>query len=240
MNNKTKYAIGLLAVLASGIVLTGCSEESTQVKNGTTTSVVKKTDSSELPTWLNQFVQNKIAAPEGLRTAEFSWGEHDLNQDGQQDYLVIMNGMYFCGSGGCTAFLINKDNGILQRFTLMSEPVYVSGSRHHGWQDMVVYSNNAWRQLTFNGKKYQSNPSMAPTIDRTTLIDEASQAVKASKLYQANGKNLQPIWQKGIFKPYDIVDFSFQQQGDPKQLYTVSVQVKNGKAKIMQSNHLQK
>lgn len=238
MNRKTKYAFGALTLLAAGIVLTACSEEGTHNTNKATST--EKVTSPQQVAWLDKLVQDKIAAPEGLRKAEFSWGEKDLNQDGQPDYLVIMKGMYFCGSGGCTAYLINKAQGIVQRFTLMSEPVYVTQARSQGWQNMVVYSNNAWRELKFNGKKYQSNPSMAPKIDRSTLIDQAAKAAKESEIYQQDGKNLQPVWQEGIFKPYDVVDFSFQHQGDPKHLYTLSVEVKNGQGKVIQSNSLKK
>ncbi len=240
----------MIAVMASGLLLSGCSEENTATKpteNPAVTQSSTKTPTATTVTpinkdavWLDQFVQKNIITPAGLRKANFSWGKHDLNNNNKDEYLVIMKDMYFCGSGGCTAYLIEKDKGILQRFTLMNPPVFYTNKRHDGWQDMVVYSNNAWRKLSYNGKKYPSNPSVAPSIDRDAIVKIAKDAALKSEIYQQDGKGLAQIPSEEIFTPFNQVSFSFEHTGDPKHQYTLQMEVNKGNAKILGSDTMQK
>jgi len=94
----------------------------------------------------------------------FSYEEYDLNGDGRNEYFVGFPppNMYFCGSGGCTFYLLGHEGEVITRFTVSDPPVAVLPSKTNGWHDLAVYSDGSFRKLTFNGTKYPSNPSMAP------------------------------------------------------------------------------
>ncbi len=96
----------------------------------------------------------------------FSYEEYDLNGDGKKEYFVGFPppNTYFCGSGGCTFYLLSHAEGqVITRFTVTDPPFAVLPTKTNGWHDLVVYSNGSFRKLTFNGTKYPSNPSTAPT-----------------------------------------------------------------------------
>ena len=94
----------------------------------------------------------------------FTYQEYDLNEDGKKEYLVgFPRNSYFCGSGGCTFYLLSHAEGeTLGRFTVAEPPFIVLTSKTNGWRDLVVYSDGSLRKLTFNGTRYPSNPSTAP------------------------------------------------------------------------------
>ena len=92
---------------------------------------------------------------------EFQYEEVDLNGDGINEYLVGFKNSYFCGSGGCTYYLLHNSGSVITVFTVSEAPfIAMVTSKTNGWRDIVVYSNGALRQLKFDGKTYPSNPSM--------------------------------------------------------------------------------
>lgn len=99
----------------------------------------------------------------------FTYAEYDLNDDGKMEYFVgFPKNSYFCGSGGCTFYLLSHTEGqVITRFTVTDPPFIVLKSKTNGWRDLVVYSDGALRKLTYNGTKYPSNPSVAPKYNET-------------------------------------------------------------------------
>jgi len=92
---------------------------------------------------------------------EFQYEEVDLNNDGIKEYLVGFNNSYFCGTGGCTYYLLHNDGSVITIFTVSEAPfIAMVTSKTNGWRDILVYSNGALRQLKYDGKTYPSNPSM--------------------------------------------------------------------------------
>ena len=97
----------------------------------------------------------------------FIYQSHDLNDDGQDEYLVGFENSYFCGSGGCTYFLLNNDGSLINRFSVSRSPFIVLEEGSSGWRDLVVYSNGQLRKLVFNGKAYPGNPSVEGEYTKT-------------------------------------------------------------------------
>ena len=92
---------------------------------------------------------------------EFQYEEVDLNNDGIKEYLVGFANSYFCGSGGCTYYLLNNNGSVITIFTVSDSPFIVMvASKTNGWRDILVKSNGSLRQLKFDGKTYPSNPSI--------------------------------------------------------------------------------
>lgn len=94
----------------------------------------------------------------------------DLNGDGVQDAIVLLRGMQWCGSGGCTMLVLAaQDDGfsVVSRSTVTSPPVRVSRSGADGWRDIIVHSAGKARLMRFGGDSYPANPSMQPDVPDT-------------------------------------------------------------------------
>lgn len=92
---------------------------------------------------------------------EFQYEEVDLNNDGIKEYLVGFENSYFCGSGGCTYYLLHNDGTIITIFTVSETPfIAMVSSKSNGWRDLLVKSDGSLRHLKYNGTTYPSNPSI--------------------------------------------------------------------------------
>lgn len=107
----------------------------------------------------------------------FKFSQYDLNNDGKQEILVGLTGSFFCGSGGCTVYLLTHQGDVITKFTVVEYPVYVDTSINLGWKNLVMYSGGAHRIVKWNGKSYPSNPSTLPKMKgdeislQTKLLD---------------------------------------------------------------------
>ena len=111
---------------------------------------------------------------------QFSYEVFDLNGDGQKEYLVGLVSPYFCGSGGCTAYIFHSDLRVHSRFSVIEFPIKISSKfKTKGWSDIYANSDGKFHRLKCDGEKYPSNPSMEPVIeidhteDIMTLMDYA-------------------------------------------------------------------
>ncbi len=94
---------------------------------------------------------------------KFQYEEVDLNGDGKKEYLVGFKNSYFCGSGGCTYYLLNNDGSVITIFSVSDAPfIAMVVLKTYGWKDLLVKSDGSLRHLKFNGKTYPENPSVAP------------------------------------------------------------------------------
>ncbi len=92
---------------------------------------------------------------------KFQYEEVDLNGDSKKEYLIGFKNSYFCGSGGCTYYLLQNNGAVITIFTISDAPFIALNSTTNGWRDLLVKSNSSLRVLKFNGKTYPSNPSIA-------------------------------------------------------------------------------
>lgn len=99
----------------------------------------------------------------------------DLNGDGRQDALVLLeNPVYWCGTGGCTMLVFKGTKSgfkFVSRSSLIRGPVLVSESKTHGWRDLIVEVSGggiAPKQvaLKYTGSKYPLNPSTLPPLPK--------------------------------------------------------------------------
>ncbi|WOE42839.1 hypothetical protein [Acinetobacter chinensis] len=97
-------------------------------------------------------------------TAQYDFALTDLNADAVDDAVVLLKGMDWCGSGGCT-LLIFKGTALrfdlVSKTTLVNTPVDVSDKPINGWKSLSVYSKGTGNVLLkFDGQTYPGNPSM--------------------------------------------------------------------------------
>lgn len=100
--------------------------------------------------------------PEAKSATVFTYAAADLNDDGQEEILAVVKGPYTSGSGGSSALLMQKTNGMLQvkqDFTLVNTPVMMTDAEQYGYHNLVFpyYGGGqsfVWSQVTYNGKNY--------------------------------------------------------------------------------------
>ena len=111
----------------------------------------------------------------------FSYGEADLNGDHIKEVFVAMKGSSFCGSAGCTVFLLNSKGEKISRFTIVNGPIVITTDKTNGWYDLVIPSGGGRYRVKYNGKAYPGNPSVQPEFKgtlpaglQTVLTDSAA------------------------------------------------------------------
>lgn len=97
----------------------------------------------------------------------------DLNGDGRADAIVLLQGTYWCGSGGCTMLVFRGTPGgfaSVSRSTITYEPIRVLSAKANGWKTLVVYSKGKGAVvMRFNGTRYPLNPSLQPKATRAEV-----------------------------------------------------------------------
>ena len=96
---------------------------------------------------------------------KFIFFEYDLNGDNRNEIFVGLTGPYFCGSGGCTQFILDSKGEVITMFTVSDYPVVISRDLTNGWKDLYVLSDGEYHTVRFDGKSYPSNPSLLPELD---------------------------------------------------------------------------
>lgn len=90
---------------------------------------------------------------------QFKYDQYDINGDGKKEIFVGLTGPYFCGSGGCTMFLLTQHGDVLTKFTVVDYPLYISADVSDGWSELILYSGGEYRRVGYEGQSYPSNPS---------------------------------------------------------------------------------
>ncbi len=127
----------------------------------------KRTNASTEEQSVRKFLQTQVENQETRYIAVF----RDLNGDGVPEALAYLVGNEWCGSGGCTLFILSKNETswkIVSRITITRPPVRMLQAVSNGWHDLgVQVGGGGIRQpyeaeIPFNGKKYASNPTAPP------------------------------------------------------------------------------
>ena len=231
MNNRGLQGLFLLGSLT----LIGCSSTdgiSTDNADSQASVEVKSADAATIATWIDQ----SVLMPQGLSLEtdkiQYMTGSADLNSDGSAEHFVLLQDRYFCGSGGCAAYMFDNSGKVINRMSVTRTPVVLADSYNNGWQDFIVWSNGAYRQMSFNGESYPSNPSLEPKVDRDTNVQAAIAYVMATELYQQDGYDILPADDKEIWTPANIYHFTFKHYGDPHSVYQATVNIDSGDVDI--------
>ena len=105
----------------------------------------------------------------------YSYNYIDINGDGKKEIFVYLLGQSVSGSGGSTALIIEeKGYEIISKFTLARNPIIISEDKTNGWNDIIMQvagggTEFSYARMKFDGKKYPSNPSMAPRVKENVV-----------------------------------------------------------------------
>lgn len=95
---------------------------------------------------------------------KFIYSEYDLNGDSKKEIFVGLTGSYFCGSGGCSIYLLDDEGNVITFFSVAEYPIAIDTRKTNGWNDLLINSNGKFHIMKFNGRKYPSNPSVQKAI----------------------------------------------------------------------------
>ena len=118
--------------------------------------------------------------------AQYAIAFSDLNDDHHQEAVLHIGGPNFCGSGGCTTFVLTETGAgwhTIGRMTVSRLPIYRLPMHHGGWFDLGVYTGGggiqpAVRGVIFDRGGYRSNPTKGPVVRR--LPQEATLLMPAT------------------------------------------------------------
>lgn len=94
-----------------------------------------------------------------------------LGEDNKEKAIVYMMGDDWCGSGGCSTYILDPQGAsfrVISAMTIVHLPIRMLDSQTHGWHDLGVWEQGGGilpgyeALLPFNGTKYPGNPSMPP------------------------------------------------------------------------------
>lgn len=93
----------------------------------------------------------------------------DLDGDGVDELLLLLDDPGWCGSDGCTLLVFHNggDDGyrLVTQTSVTHAPIAVGRQRHNGWNDLLVGVGGTGTQggtvaLQFNGESYPGNPAL--------------------------------------------------------------------------------
>jgi hypothetical protein len=164
---------------------------------------------------LTQVALQKIDA--GIRPDHYEIARTDLDADGKEDVLALMNGKSaYCGSGGGTLFILKgtgKGFTNLGSVKVVNAPIHVRKSTTNGFRDLLVTvrgggATPGLASLTFDGKAYppgagEANatlqaddevlfPEPVPPFDQTAILQGITFKVTSPNLKSANIVTITP------------------------------------------------
>ncbi|WP_226578165.1 hypothetical protein [Halobacillus litoralis] len=148
--------------------------------------VTYMTSETEKNQQIEEIFSRVFQLKKGEDTIRYWYNKVDLNEDGVPEVFVYLSGPMVCGTGGCSAILLEKKDNRYQvktKFSLVRSPVIVSNEKTNGWKNLVMYvagggMKGAYKQLTYQDGTYPSNPSVQPDIKQenikgTAIISDA-------------------------------------------------------------------
>ncbi|KOP39569.1 hypothetical protein DBB36_17860 [Flavobacterium sp. WLB] len=90
----------------------------------------------------------------------FYYEAFDLNNDKKNEYFVGFSNSYFCGSGGCSGYILNNDGSVINHFTVTNFPIYVTTSSTEKFYDLLMKSGGLFHHIKMRNGKYPANPSI--------------------------------------------------------------------------------
>ena len=131
--------------------------------------------SSKQQASLQAFLRDYLGKPyppfEREEPTRYSAAWINLTDDKTPEAIVYVTGRGWCGTGGCITLILAPENAsyrLVTKITITRTPIRVFVTKSHGWHDLGVWVQGGGiepgyeAKLSFNGKKYSSNPSVPP------------------------------------------------------------------------------
>ena len=102
----------------------------------------------------------------------------DLDGDGGDELLFLLDDPSWCGSGGCSLLVFRGEGEdgyrLVTRTRVARAPIRLSPQRHNGWHDLLVGVGGGGIQagtvaLQFDGDGYPSDPTLLALLADGTM-----------------------------------------------------------------------
>lgn len=109
---------------------------------------------------IEKAIQEYYEIPEDfLADTRYYYNLVDLNQNGKDEYFVVVLGSYVSGTGGASALWLDEEKNLLQAFRSVSTPIIVEENTENGYQTMVMQlsgggSDTEYVRLVNDGELY--------------------------------------------------------------------------------------
>lgn len=90
----------------------------------------------------------------------FYYDAFDLNNDGKEEYFVGFANPYFCGTGGCSGYILNNDGSVINSFSVTDFPIFITETSSEKFKDLIMKSKSTFHFIKMKNGKYPSNPSV--------------------------------------------------------------------------------
>ncbi len=122
---------------------------------------------------LKEFLQNYVGKnpSERDKTTRYLQASVDLDGNGKEEIIVYLVGGGWCGSGGCTALILEPQQTSYKvgtRMSVVQFPIRVLTATSHGWHNLAVLVRGGGilkpyeAELRFDGNTYPTNPTVPP------------------------------------------------------------------------------
>ena len=110
-----------------------------------------------------------LASQQIAEVPQYRAANTDLDADGVDDLLMLLDDPNWCGDGGCSLLVFHGDADAGYRLVTQTmvthAPIALGVQRHNGWHDLLVGVGGDGTQagtvaLQFNGESYPSNPTL--------------------------------------------------------------------------------
>ena len=164
-----------------------------------------------------------------IKPVHYEIARADLDADGKEDILALMNGKSsYCGSGGCTLFILKgTTKGLISlgSVKVVNAPIYLGKNATNGYRDLIVTvrgggATPGLATLSFDGKNYPAAPGEAnatlkdgdqllfseplPPFDQTAILQGISFKVTSPNLKCANTVTITPGGLEADNKPVTL------------------------------------
>lgn len=139
---------------------------------------------------VEQSLRNFLQTLDDNKDTRYIAALRDLNGDGVLEAIVYLVSSEWCGSGGCSMFILAQDGAswkVITRTTITQPPIRVLASTSNGWHNIGVWVQGGGirkgyeAELRFNGKKYWTNPSTASRSAAKQAGKEVIASIDGSK-----------------------------------------------------------
>lgn len=127
-----------------------------------TSSIMEKPIVDSIRNYLTQKILVDELTYLEKKDREFLFEEVDLNGDGEKEIFITFLNSNFCGSGGCTFFLIKRDGSIITKFSVTRAPIFAEKNPNNEWSTLLVYDRGELKELNYKNGSYPNNPSVLP------------------------------------------------------------------------------
>lgn len=123
----------------------------------------------------DDFVRHKLGV------SRYETARADLNGDGRPEVFVYVTQADYCGSGGCTLFILSprgRTYRIVMHASATRPPIRLLRTSGNGWRDVGVLvagggiEHAYTARLRFNGRNYPGNPTVPPAVPLARPADK--------------------------------------------------------------------